>query len=261
VAQGRNVHRLDPATGEIARSTAVLPQRRSYDLTAIDEEDGFVGLASGRLALVLDADGDEVERARMRRQAYIVGVAFRGPRLLVAGGRRLWAVSGDQVTMESVRTPARAIGLAVDGGTAWVGGDGYVWPLDARTGEHAGPRAEVTAGLGGLAAEDGVVWAADGDGLTRIDPATGRAALRVVEPADLVALGDGALWTATYDGVLTRRDPATGRAAAEPVDVGDRASIVVADGGAVYVGLHHPSVVRIDPADGGIVWRRDIPYS
>ena len=125
----------------------------------------------------------------------------------------------------------------------------------------------MTAGLGGLAAEDGVVWAADGDGLTRIGPATGRAAVRVDEPADLVALGDGALWTLTYDGVLTRRGPGTGRAVADPVRVADAEDVddiprtLVADGGAVYVGLRHPSVVRIDPATGRIVWRRDIPYT
>ena len=94
-----------------------------------------MGLAAGRLAIVLDADGDEAGGATVRRRAFSVGVAFRGPRLLVAGGRRLWAVTGDQVTMELVRTPAAVLSMAVDGGTAWVGGARLVWPLDAATGE------------------------------------------------------------------------------------------------------------------------------
>lgn len=109
--------------------------------------------------------------------------------------------------------------------------------------------------------------AVDGGGLTRIDPATGRAAIRIDAPADLVAMGDGALWTLTYEGALTRRDPATGRAVAEPVAVGggddghELPTTLVAEGGAVYVGLRHPAVVRVDPATGRIVWRRDIPYT
>ena len=266
VAQGRSLHRLDPATGVIERTRALLPQRRSIDLQAIDEEDGFVGLASGRLAIVLDRDGDEVARAKVRRGIYTEGVAFRGPHLLVAGGRRLWAVAGDRATMESVRAPARVASFALDGGTGWVGGSGFVWPLDAATGGHAGPRSKVSAD-DGLAAAEGVVWAADGHGITRIDPASGRAAARVEEPADFVALGDGALWTLTHEGALTRRDPGTGRAVGEPVTVGggddfhERPGTLVADGGAVYVGLSHPAVVRVDPASGRIVWRRDIPYS
>jgi hypothetical protein len=107
VAQGRSLLRLDPGTGEIERTTAVLPQRRSGDLGATDEEDGFAGLAAGRLAIVLDADGDEAGRATVRRRTLGVGVAFRGPRLLVAGGRRLWAVTGDRVSScRSMRPPA-----------------------------------------------------------------------------------------------------------------------------------------------------------
>ncbi|HTI33868.1 MAG TPA: hypothetical protein VL422_09355, partial [Miltoncostaea sp.] len=71
----------------------------------------------------------------------------------------------------------------------------------------------------------------------------------------------------THDGVLTRRDPVTGRAVGNPASVGggddfhDRPATLVADGGAVYVGLAHPAVVRVDPGSGRIVWRRDIPYS
>lgn len=267
VAQGGDLHRLDPATGEITRTTTVLPERRPADLSGVDEEDGSVGLASGRLALVLDADGHEAARAMVRDGTYAIGAALRGPRLLVAGGRRLLAVTGDRVTAESPRTPARIQAMAVDGGTAWVGGAGYVWPLDAATGAHAGPRSAVSAGPWGLAAADGAVWAADGAGLTRVDPATGRPAVRVDAPADLVAMGDGALWTLTYGGTLTRRDPRTGRAIGEPVRVGggddgrELPRALVAGRGAVYVGLRHPAVVRVDPTSGRIVWRRDIPYT
>jgi outer membrane protein assembly factor BamB len=239
----------------------VLPRRRSVDVLGIDEQDASVGLAAGRLAVVLDAAGAATDRATVPRRTVLIGAAFRGPRLLVAGGRRLWAVSDGRVTMESVRTPARVAAMAVDGGTVWLGGDRFTWQVDAATGAPAGPRSAVTAAPGGLAAADGLVWATDGTGLTRIDPATGRAAVRVGEPADLVALGEGALWTLTYDGDLTRRDPATGRAVAGPFPVGEEARTLVADGGAVEVGLRHPSVVRIDPADGRIVWRRDIPYT
>lgn len=106
-----------------------------------------------------------------------------------------------------------------------------------------------------------MVWAADGEGLTRIDPTTGRAAVRVDAPADLVALGDGALWTLTHDGDLTRRDPDTGRPLGGPFDMGNEPRTLVAGGGAVYVGLRHPAVVRVDPATGTVLWRRDIPYS
>jgi len=262
VVQGRDLHRLDPATGEITRTTTVLPQRRGADLMGIDEQDGLVGLAAGRLAMVLDADGAEVAGATVRRRTFVVGAELRGRRLLVAGGRRLWAVTGDRVTMESARTPARIAAMAADGDTFWLGGEGFVWPVDAATGAPAGPRSAVTAAPWALAAGDGVVWAADGDGLTRIDPATGRASVRVDEPADLLAMGDGALWSLTYeDAEFVRRDPRTGRAVAAPVEVGDQPSIVVADGGGVYIGLHHPSVVRVDPATGAILWRRDIPYT
>jgi hypothetical protein len=265
VAQGADLHRLDPATGAIERTRALLPRRRSADLQAIDEARGSVAVASGRLAIVLDAGGHEAGRATVRRGAYAVAAAFRGRRLLVAGGRRLWAVTGDRAATGSVRTPARIAAMAVDGRIAWVGGAGYVWPLDAATGAHAGPRSAVTAGPWGIAAEGGIVWVADGDGLTRIDPATGRAAVHRDEPADLVAMGDGALWTLTYDGRLTRRDPATGRPVAGPVVIGgddhELAQTLVAGGGAVWVGLRHPAVLRDDPATGRIVWRRDIPYT
>jgi hypothetical protein len=260
VAQGGDLHRLDPATGAVEATTTVLPRRRSVDLAAIDGRGGVVALATASAVVVLDRDGDEAARAGLRPAAYPAGIALRGPRVLVAGGRLLRIASGGQVTAESPRLPARAVAMAVDGARAWVGGAGYVRPFDAATAGPAGPRSAVTAGAGGLAAADGRVWAADGGGLTRIDAATGRPSVRVDEPADLIALAEGALWSLTRDGVLTRRDPDTGRPVAAPVDVGDEPRSLVAGGGAVYVGLRHPAVVRVDAA-GGVVWRRDVPLS
>ena len=62
------------------------------------------------------------------------------------------------------------------------------------------------------------MWAADGDGLARIDqPPGGRPSGWTSRPISSPS-GDGALWTLTR-GELTRRDPATGRAVGEPVTV------------------------------------------
>ncbi|MGE0028322.1 MAG: hypothetical protein AB7O78_13660 [Thermoleophilia bacterium] len=79
--------------------------------------------------------------------------------------------------------------------------------------------------------------------------------------AALVADGDGVVWTVTDDGALTGREPGSGRVVAGPFDVGADPRSLVATGGAVYVGLRHPAVVRVDPASGRTVWRRDIPYT
>ncbi len=159
VAQGADLHRLDPATGEITRTTTVLPARRSSDIESVAVRDGLVRVTAGRTAVLVDAGGVVVRRTRLDRPP--------------------------------------------------------------------------SAGIGH----------------------------RPTARAGLVAIGDGVVWTLTDDGTLTGREPGSGRAVAGPVDVGDDPRTLATGDAAVFAGLRHPSVVRVDPASGRIAWRRDIPYS
>ena len=264
VAQERAVHRLDPETGRIDRTTEVLPENGGGALLeAVAVEGGEVRVATSSSVVTLSQAGRVLFREGRRPRAYASAMHAAGGHTLLAAGRRLLVLRADgSVGARSPRLPARVTALAVNGERAWVGGAGFVMALDVRTARPAGARAVASPWPGGLAAAGGRLWLSDGTTISGIDPATGATLRRLAEPTAVIALGEGALWTARRNGgLLTRRDPDSGEPLGDPLDPGDDATTLTAGAGGVWLGLRHPSVLRIDPSGSRIAWRRDIPVS
>ena len=85
--------------------------------------------------------------------------------------------------------------------------------IDAET-NRVVARIDVETGCGQLAADDAVVWFAEGcsSGVLRIDPRTNRIAARIETgnaPAFPIAVGGGSVWVGTNDQRLLRIDPST----------------------------------------------------
>lgn len=129
------------------------------------------------------------------------------------------------------------------------------------------PAAPYAGVVRGIAEAGGVLWAATGAGLQRLDPAAGRyappegalgcAALpyaRAVEAAP-----DGALWLGSYEGGLCRYDPGTGAAEAfrqrpgDPAALGSNTVFAVAvdAAGSVWAGTD-AGLHRLDVATGDV---------
>jgi DNA-binding beta-propeller fold protein YncE len=202
-----------------------------------------------------------------------------GPlRRIAGGGNALWGLrpwtlvridpGTGAVRPTAIHGPAYALAAAF--GSVWIPSyeDGRLTRVDARTGHVVASIAGVGNAAEAIAAGFGSVWVASvgpwrkgrggvmvpyGPGsVTRIDPTTNRVVARIGagRGAGAIAVGEGAVWVASFRGVgadntVTRIDPRTNRVVAT-VRPGGRPAAIGAGAGYAWV-VGDELLVRIDP--------------
>jgi YVTN family beta-propeller protein len=158
------------------------------------------------------------------------------------------------------RTPSDAgpgCGLAARGTSAWVATNGPNGGIARVDFDRVAQRSQVVWGRqlpppSALAVGYGAVWAVDSEqhDIRRIDPNTGRTAMRFRAGADPVAIATGAnaVWVANAgDNSVSRIDPRT-NGVVQAIAVGKGPAAIAAGGDAVWVAMSDEgSVARIDP--------------
>jgi PAS domain S-box-containing protein len=158
-----------------------------------------------------------------------------------------------------------------DRGRLWIGNDFGLTRVDRRTGRFT----RFQNGLGTKPMvitiaqdKDGAVWVGTyGNGIARLDEATGRFEQFVHDPADptsiasnqvhrLIMARDGTLWAGTGDG-LSRFDTATGTFTTYKADWSDSLAQTYVSGaedaeGILWLGTHFSGLHRFDPKSGEI---------
>ena len=107
----------------------------------------------------------------------------------------------------------------------------------------------------------GAVWmtSRDDGAVVRIDPSTGEARVADVERATGIVVDGSAVWVGTGWGELHRLDPATGRAMARTM-VGADLEVLAAGGGSLWAADGGAAaVVRIEPATGRAMAEVELP--
>ncbi len=164
--------------------------------------------------------------------------------------------------------PVSDLALAPDG-TLWIGTFQGMYRLDPRRSEDCVPWSPAEPELSGLdhmpvtlLLQGDVLWAATlGDGLYRLDTATGAAEHYLAEPADptrlptnrlrcLAPATDGRIWIGTENGGLSLFDPATGRCWTHRPDLDDPESLNSASVWALHV--DRQGIVWIGTYNGGL---------
>jgi serine/threonine protein kinase/ABC-type oligopeptide transport system substrate-binding subunit len=142
--------------------------------------------------------------------------------ILDAADRRLLRVSLATGKLErTVKLPWSPTGrIAVGAGLVWVRQDG---PGVVGIAENTGRivrRFQIMGGNGiGIAFGAGSLWLAQGDAVVRVGPRSGRVIRRIVtrpgqeNTLTWLVFADGALWSATADGVVRKFDPVANRVA------------------------------------------------
>ncbi len=278
VAQGRTVSRFT-TEGRLLGRTEVLPARRSSGVQAIavDADHAVVGW-SGAVAGVLPSGAVSFRRVR-RPPGYVFGMETVEGRTWLAAGRRAIALAPDGTIRMRPRLPARATGLAAGDGVVWVvggrvkgvkiahrgwtavpAGPGYAIALDARTGRRV--RALATPpGPSAVAVWRDRLWIESASGLDQLDATTGRVLNHADSSGEMIAAGEGWLWSLSTDGTLTRRSPEDGAPSGSTVSLNQYVGSLTTGAGAVWVGggVQDTDVFRIDPAVPRVVWRESIP--
>jgi YVTN family beta-propeller protein len=158
------------------------------------------------------------------------------------------------------RTPDDAgpgCGLAARGTSAWVATNGPNGGIARVDFDRVAQRSQVVWGRqmpppSALAVGYGAVWAVDSEqhDIRRIDPKTGRTAMRLNAGADPVAIATGAdaVWVANAgDNSVSRIDPRT-NGVTQAIAVGKGPAAIAAGDDAVWVAMSDEgSVARIDP--------------
>jgi YVTN family beta-propeller protein len=148
-------------------------------------------------------------------------------------------------------------GLAARGTSAWVATNGPNGGIARVDFDRVAQRSKVVWGRqlpppSALAIGYGAVWAVDPEqhDIRRIDPKTGRTAMRLHAGADPVAIATGAraVWVANAgDNSVSRIDPRT-NGVIQAIAVGKGPAAVATSGDAVWVAMSDEgSVARIDP--------------
>jgi YVTN family beta-propeller protein len=151
---------------------------------------------------------------------------------------------------------AAGCGLAARGTSAWVATNGANPGLARVDFDRVTQRSQVVWGRPlppprALAVGHGAVWAVDSEqhDIRRIDPETGRTAVRLHAGADPVAIATGAdaVWVANAgDNSVSRIDPRT-NGVTQAIAVGKGPAAVATDGDAAWVAMSDEgSVARID---------------
>ncbi len=161
------------------------------------------------------------------------------------------AANGPKVTRFAL-PGVDAFRLAVGGGAVWVVDDvkESLLEINPKTGATTGH--VPVAGARDVAYGSGAVWALGDDGVTRVDPTSGRATTTITLPdsSDAIAAGAGAVWVvSSFTSSVYMLDATTGALQSTiPIDQGE-ASYIAADatsGWAAYIGL--PTLEQIDPS-------------
>jgi hypothetical protein len=198
--------------------------------------------------------GARAGRRRQRRRIGAIGAAFS---LVAVTAVLIAVVGGSSQTPLSPPMVQASARVALKGhvvGTAAAEGD-YLWVLTCSS-RCGGPPANFEHSQGTL---------------VKIDNRTGAiiASTNVKDPG-VVAVGEGGVWTASFDGVITRFDPQTAQAVGSvhlslprPVGTNDSEAFeflpsnVVVGEGAVWVSTAREYVAQIDPTTTRVV--RTIP--
>jgi hypothetical protein len=189
-------------------------------------------------------------RRRQRRRIGAIGAAFS---LVAVGAIVIAVVGGSSQTPFSPPVVQASASVVLEGhvvGTAATEGD-YLWILTCST-RCGGPPANFEHSQGTL---------------VKIDNRTGEivTSTKVRDPG-VVAVGEGGVWTASFDGVVTRFDPQTARPVGSvhlllPKPVGSNypeaseflPNNVVVGEGAVWVSTAREYVAQIDPETTEVV--------
>lgn len=155
------------------------------------------------------------------------------------------------------RPPAYPSGMAAAGGRTLLAAGRRLLVL-APDGSLAARSPRLPARVVALAVDGDRAWAGGSGYVIGLDARTARP----IGVRGTASPSPGALWALRREGAVLRRlDPDDGHPIGAPLELGDAATTLVAVGGAVWVGLRHPSVVRVDPGAVEVTWRRDIPYT
>jgi DNA-binding beta-propeller fold protein YncE/predicted Ser/Thr protein kinase len=194
----------------------------------------------------------------------------RPPLRLAVGPRSVWVTSAADGTLSKVDSDSRrVVGTSrVGKGVSGVAiGDGSVWVSNPRGGEvlrvdSAGQviaRVAIGGRPGALAFAGGRLWVADEDGrgVSAIDAATNRPAVRWIAPHSAplrLGAGAGAVWVSSAAaGVVRRIDPASATTG-PPIRVGRGPAGITVGGGLVWVANSRSgTVTRVDPSLRAIV--------
>jgi hypothetical protein len=180
----------------------------------------------------------------MRRpvRSRLLAVSLAVPVLAAACGE------GSGAPAITARTPvgddARLV--AAGEGAVWVGqAGGVVVRLDPATGRST--TADVP-GLASLAVGAGAAWATGSNGLSRLDPVSGKvtATIPVGGIPRAVAVGEGSVWVVVGDGSLARVDPEANRLDSTIVVGQGLDGLAVGEGAAWATNRDHAELARVD---------------
>jgi serine/threonine-protein kinase len=204
-----------------------------------------VPLRPNALTVVNASSGHVLGRANLAK-ASLYGVA---PSDIVFAGGSAWALLPGEQQLARVDLRTRHVvsrlhlpfqpgsRLAAGGGLVWATEDQgpHVVGIDSRTGTIVRRFAVRGPNTGGVVYGGRSLWVAQGDGVTQLNPVSGRILKRVGNPGQSsntvwLAYGDGALWSARADGVVRKIDPVAGRISWTAHLDGWLSDLVVGDG-------------------------------
>jgi DNA-binding beta-propeller fold protein YncE len=269
-------------TRPIGRSTVIRVDAQSGSVEAVvpvGPDPLLLTVASGRVWTLNLGDGSlsEVDpatnEARTVRPGEVVGFTSDGRDLWIAVDgntvARIDGATGEEKT--SIRLANRPLFALRDAGFVAVG-MGSIWVTVPTLGERMGPQElwRIDPDTGGVVERhrlgpdptsplvDGpYVWSISFDGLSRIDPRSGKT--RLVVPSGGpggpwgVTAGGGWIWMGQQVGEVWRLDPATGQPEAK-IPVGDPVRGVGFGGQLVWV-TTETSLLAIDPATDRVIQR------
>jgi streptogramin lyase len=211
----------DPASGKIRRRIAI-PVKGGPGNMAVDDETVWIVIftrAKERLV------GIDIESGKARGKPFAIPFAY--PIEIVATGGFVWMASN-------------------------LKGQRNLYRYDPKVGKFT-KRIPGTGNRGLAGGADGL-WLTSGDTLVKVDPDTARVAGGPYETAagtSPVAVGEGVVWTATFDGTIERHDPASGDT------IGENSGLVklsdnLASGplGTWIADSFEDRIIRLDPKTG-----------
>ena len=194
----------------------------------------------------------------------------RPPLRLAVGPRSVWVTSAADGTLSKVDSDSRQVvgTTRVGKGVSGVAiGAGSVWVSNPRSGEvlrvdsdgQAIARVAIGGRPGALAFAGGRLWVADEDGrgVSAIDAATNRPAVRWIAPHSAplrLAAGAGAVWVSSASAGVVRRIDLVSATTGPPIRVGRGPAGITVGGGTVWVAnSRSATVTRVDPSLRAVV--------